>query len=180
MGKGVAQRVPLPPQRWGVCSQQGAGVGMRACDHVTLQGKRSPTDSGIPPHCGSGCCPSPATPSRLHCCKLTHGFADTTYTCPAIREGSTRPSSTADWQDSATQGQKGVWDWGKGEEEEWVPSRAQAWSCSRCILQGSLLLCEEKVPLLCLGTALPTHSSLRVYLPPGCCRVDPLGVVPLC
>lgn len=91
-------------------------MGMRACDHVTLQGKRSPTDSGIPRHCGSGCCPSPATPSQLHSCKLTHRFADTTYACPAIWEGSVPPPGTAGWQDSSTQGQKGVWNWGKGEK----------------------------------------------------------------
>lgn len=35
-----------------MCSQQGTGVDMRACDHVTLQRKRSPTDSGMPWHRG--------------------------------------------------------------------------------------------------------------------------------
>lgn len=152
---------------------------MKTCDHVTLQRKRPPTDSGI--HTRSGCCPSPATLSRLHSCELTHGLADTTYTCPAIRRSSAPPPGTVGWQDSASQGQKCVRDWGNGEGEEGqhhglrlgdrvdVPCRAPCSSERR-----------RRLPPLCLGTALPTHSPPRVYLPPGCCPVDPLDVVPLC
>lgn len=80
----------------------------RERDHPQTQGSPGTVGQVVvlprPPH------------SQLHSCKLTHRFADTTYACPAIREGSAPPPGTVGWQDSSTQGQKGVWDWGKGEK----------------------------------------------------------------
>lgn len=159
-----------------MCSQQSAAMGMRACDHVTLQGKRSPTVSGILWHCAV---------VSFHCHPVLSAFlqpdsqvykyhlqippTDTTYTCPETGEGSAPHPGTAGWQESDTQGQK-FWDWGKREGEEGLELH----------LAGLLSALGDEVPPVCLSTAFPSHSSPRVFLLQGCCHMDPPSVVPLC
>lgn len=104
---------------------------------------------GDPLHRGSCCCPLvvlPCHPIPTAFLQPDSGFADTAYACPATREGSAPPPGRAGWQNSVSQGQKGVWNQGKGEGGVWVPSW-EIWSYGRCILQGSLLLWEETCSL---------------------------------
>lgn len=88
------------PAGWGVCSQQGAAVGMRALWPCHLQGNHHPHTGRSPVPC---CCPFavlPCHPIPTAFLQPDSGFADTAHACPATREGSAPPPATAAWHNS--------------------------------------------------------------------------------
>lgn len=114
-GKGAAQGTPIPQQRWGVLTARCRGspslwvMSFPAGDMAT----NSHAHMG---HVVVLLLSSPATPSRLHSCNLNQGL-QILPTPAQPPPGGLSPSSWHSSLAELSQGQKGVWNQGKGQGE---------------------------------------------------------------